>query len=258
MTSLTWNPTQYLQFADTRTRPAADLLARVDLTAPGFVVDLGCGPGNSTELLNRRWPGARILGVDGSPQMVAAARAAHPEWEWQESDIADWTAPEPADLLFANAALHWLPDHAALLPRLLAQLAPGGSLAVQMPRNFDASAHQLIRRTAEEGPWRSHFLNIQDWHPPLEPAAYYGILAPHVRHLDLWETEYLQIMDGPERIVEWAKGTALLPFLGRLDGGERGDFLARYTEAVAEAYPRQPDGKVLFPFKRLFFVAHRA
>ncbi|HJW08203.1 MAG TPA: trans-aconitate 2-methyltransferase [Holophagaceae bacterium] len=257
MSPSTWNPEQYLQFADARTRPAAELLARVELASPQSVADLGCGPGNSTELLARRWPATRILGVDSSREMLDAARKAHPEWRWELADIAAWTPQGPVDLIFANAALHWLPDHGELLPRLLDQLAPGGVLAAQMPRNFDAPAHRLIRRAAEEGPWRDRLGGLQAWHPPMDPEAYYGILAPHARRVDIWETEYLQVMEGPERIVEWAKGTALLPYLERLDGAERDAFLARYADAVAEAFPRQADGRVLFPFKRIFFVAER-
>lgn len=249
--ALTWNPAQYLKFSGTRTRAAADLLARVTLDAPASVVDLGCGPGNSTALLAARWPAAKVTGVDSSREMIEAARAAMPGLAWVEGNAAAWKPEAPVDLLFANAVLHWLPDHEALLPKLMGRLAPGGILAVQMPMNFDAPAYRLIRELAgkpeDSGGWR----------PPLDPQSYYRILAPHAASVDLWESEYQQVMAGVEDILEWAKGTVLLPYLQGLDPVESSSLMNRYREGLAKLYPAQPDGKVLFPFKRLFFVATR-
>lgn len=246
--SLTWNPDQYLKFAGTRTRAAADLLARVPLVSPASIVDLGCGPGNSTALLAARWPQARITGVDSSPEMLAAARAAMPGLAWVEGDAASWQPEAPVDLLFANAVLHWLPDHEALLPRLMGYLAPGGALAVQMPMNAEAPAYRLIRDLAGSPP-------SSGWRPPLAPEAYYRILAPQAATVDLWETEYQQVMAGVDDILEWAKGTVLLPYLQGLDAEGTAALLARTRAGLVDLYLPQPDGKVLFPFKRLFFVA---
>ena len=253
----TWDPSQYSKFTDARTRPAVELLARVPLDSPSRVVDLGCGPGNSTELLQQRWPGAFIKGVDNSRDMLETARKAHPDWVWEESDIATWTAEESLDLIFSNAALHWLPHHETLLPRLLNQLAEGGVLAVQMPCNFDAPAHRLIRQTATDGPWQDILAEVDEWNPPLEPAGYYAILAPRCRDVDIWETEYAQVMDSIAAIAEWTRGSALRPFLDRLPEADQHEFLARYTEALQAAYAPQSDGRVLFPFKRIFLVAQR-
>ncbi|MBS1582689.1 MAG: methyltransferase domain-containing protein [Acidobacteria bacterium] len=250
--TLPWNPAQYLKFAGSRTRAASELLARVPLEAPPAVVDLGCGPGNSTALLAARWPGARITGVDSSPEMLAAAREAMPGIAWIQGDVASWTPDAPVDLLFANAVLHWLPDHEALLPRLMGCLAPGGVLAVQMPMNGDSPAHRRLRELA--GPAG----DSGGWRPPLAPEAYYRILAPHASSVDVWETEYQQVMTGLDDIVEWAKGAALLPHLRGLGAEEAEALLARVREGLAGLYAPQPDGKVLFPFKRLFFVATRA
>ena len=247
--TLAWNPTQYLKFAGSRTRAAADLLARVTLDAPATVVDLGCGPGNSTALLAARWPKAKVTGVDSSPEMLAAAQAAMPELAWIEGDAASWTPDAPVDLLFANAVLHWLPDHETLLPRLMGSLAPGGMLAAQMPMNFDSPAYRLIRELAD-APQDSG-----GWRPPLAPEAYYRILAPHAASVDLWESEYLQVMAGVGDILEWAKGTVLLPYLQGLGAEAAASLMDRYREGLAQRYPAQPDGKVLFPFKRIFFVA---
>jgi trans-aconitate 2-methyltransferase len=247
--TLAWNPAQYLKFAGTRTRAAVDLLARVHLASPASIVDLGCGPGNSTALLAARWPEARITGVDSSTEMLDAARKALPAAAWIQSDVASWSPEAPVDLLFANAVLHWLPDHEALLPRLMGFLSPGGALAVQMPMNFDAPAYRLIRGLAGKPE------DAGGWRPPLAPEATYRILAPHAATVDLWETEYQQVMGGVEDILEWAKGTVLLPYLQGLAPEETARLLARYHSGLADLYPAQPDGKVLFPFKRLFFVA---
>lgn len=249
--NLAWNPEQYLRFADARTRAASDLLARVPLEAPATVVDLGCGPGNSTALLAARWPAARITGVDSSPEMLAAARAAMPELAWVEGDAASWTPEAPVDLIFANAVLQWVPNHEALLPRLMACLAPGGVLAVQMPTNHEAPAFQVLRDLAG-GETKG------DWRRPLSPEAYVRMLTPHADAVDLWETEYQQVMAGVDGILEWGRGTVLLPYLQDLGEADRARFLADYRAALVRAYPVQPDGRVLFPFKRLFIVARRA
>ena len=189
--------------------------------------------------------------------MLDSARKAHPDWVWEEADIASWKPGQRFDLIFSNAALHWLPRHEILLPRLMNQLAGGGILAVQMPRNFQAPAHRLIRQTATTGPWRGILASVEEWNAPLEPAEYYAMLAPHGSALDIWETEYAQVMDSAAAIAEWMKGSALRPFLDRLDETSQGEFLACYTEGLRAAYPLQPDGRILFPFKRMFLVAQR-
>ncbi len=251
-----WDADQYLRFAGERTRPCLDLAQRVALDQPARVIDLGCGPGNSTEVLARRWPGAEVTGLDSSPEMIAAARLARPDLRWIAADIAGWKAEAPCDLVFSNAALQWVPDHAALFPRMLAQVAPGGALAVQMPANFDAPAHRLMRDLAASPSWRASFPNaIREW-AVHEPAFYYDAVAPRAQRVDAWTTEYLHIMTGPEAIAEWYKGTGLRPFLDALPEADRPRFLADYTALLAGAYPRRADGKVLFPFLRLFLIAY--
>ncbi len=252
---MAWDPAQYLKFADHRLRPAVDLLGRVALEAPRVVYDLGAGAGNVTRLLKARWPGARVTGVDASEAMLARAAAAAPDIEWQRSDLATWAPPAPADLIYSNAALHWLPDHARLFPRLLAALAPGGVLAVQMPRNFAAPSHTAIAEAARQGPWRRRLEPLLRPAPVAEPAVYYGLLAPGAAGVDIWETEYLHVLEGPDPVKEWTKGTWLRPLLEALEEPERSDFEARYAALVARAYPPRPDGRTLFPFRRLFIVA---
>lgn len=257
MAQPTWNPNQYLKFAGARVRPALDLLGRVDLDGPSLIYDLGCGPGHVTRALAERWPEARVIGVDHSAEMLAHAADAYPEGEWIRGDIADWQPAAPADLIYANAALHWLDDHPTLLPRLLEGLAPGGALAVQMPRNHPEPSHTGIADTVADGPWTARLAPLLRPFPVHEPPIYYDILAPHAARLELWETTYVQPMQGADPIAEWTRGSALKPFLDALDGAERDRFYAAYAARMRAAYPRRADGTTLFPFRRLFFVARR-
>ena len=219
------------------------------------MIDLGCGPGNSTEVLAERWPQAELSGLDSSPDMIAKARGAHPEWRWCAGDIAEWTNSEDSfDVVFSNAAMQWVPDHQSAFPRLLARVAPGGALAIQMPANFEAEAHSLMRAVA------SNFLataSVREWFTH-DTGLYYNSLAPLAARVDLWSTEYIHVMDGPEKIVEWYSGSGMRPFLDALPTDtERERFTADYLAAIREAYPARPDGRVLFPFRRLFIVAYR-
>jgi trans-aconitate 2-methyltransferase len=252
---MAWDPAQYLKFAGPRLRPALDLLQRIDVAAPGAVYDLGAGAGNVTRLIAARWPEARIVGVDSSAEMLAKAAAENPRIEWQHADLATWRPDRPADLIYSNAALHWLDGHGKLLPGLFASLAPGGVLAVQMPRNFGARSHTSITETALSGPWRSSLEPLLRPSPVEEPAFYYDLLAPLAASLDIWETEYLQVLEGANPVKEWTKGTWLLPLLAALDEPERSRFEAAYGERVAAHYPPRGDGKTLFPFRRMFLIA---
>jgi trans-aconitate 2-methyltransferase len=255
---MAWDPTQYLKFAGPRLRPAIDLLQRIDVEAPATVYDLGAGAGNVTRLIAARWPAAQIIGVDGSAEMLAKAAAENPGINWQQADLATWRPERPPSIIYSNAALHWLDDHDRLLPGLFAALAPQGVLAVQMPRNFGARSHTLITEVALSGPWQRTLEPLLRPSPVAEPEFYYDLLAPLAARLDLWETEYLQVLDGANPVKEWTKGTWLLPLLAALDEPQRSGFEAAYAERVAAAYPPRRDGKTLFPFRRLFLIAHTA
>ena len=252
-----WIPAQYLKFAGQRMRPAVDLLNRIEAVAPATVFDLGCGTGNVTRLLARRWPAASVIGVDGSPAMLEKARAEGGDIQWTLADLNAWAPDEPAAVLFSNAALHWLDGHAQLFPRLMGHLETGGVFAVQMPRNHGAPSHTCIIEAAEAGPWRDKLRPVLRPSPVAPPEAYYDILAPIADSLDIWETVYTHVLEGDNPVLEWTRGTALKPLLDALDGGERDAFLAEYTARVAAAYPRHPDGRILFPFRRLFIYAVR-
>jgi trans-aconitate 2-methyltransferase len=255
---MSWDASQYLKFAAPRLRPALDLLARVpDGLEPGLAVDLGCGTGTAAERIAARWPGCDVIGVDSSAEMLARESPPGSRVRWQQADIATWRAAAPADLIYSNAALHWLPDHAALFPALLAQLAPGGVLAVQMPRNFSAPSHALIHETARAGPWRERLAPLLTPPPVAEPLWYVERLAPLAGALEVWETEYQQILTGPDPVKEYTKGTWLGRFLQALPADEAAAFEADYAARVRAAYPPLADGRTVFPFKRLFIVAVR-
>ncbi|MDP6345630.1 MAG: methyltransferase domain-containing protein, partial [Alphaproteobacteria bacterium] len=222
-----WEPGQYLAFGDLRLRPAIDLLARVGLGEPALIYDLGCGPGNTTALLRRRWPDARIIGIDASAEMLAKARQASPDVDFRQADVAIWSPPEAPALIFSNAALHWLSDHHGLFPRLFGMLAPGGVLAVQMPRNFEQPSHRAMAEAVAGGPWAERLRPLLRGAPATaEPAVYWRLLAPLVAALEIFEIEYLQVLEGPDPVKEWTKGTALKPFLDALSGEERDRFEA--------------------------------
>lgn len=248
-----WSPSTYLKFEDERTRPSHDLLAQVPLTRLRKAIDVGCGPGNSTELLVLRYPDANIVGVDNSPAMLAEARARLPNATFETADANSWIAPRDADLVFANAVYQWIPDHLRHLPRVLEALAPGAVLAVQMPDNLAEPTHRLMSETARD-------LAVADAarEPLAPPRAYYDALKPFAARLDIWHIVYNHVLADAPAIVEWVRATGLKPFLDPLSEGQRADFLAAYTAKVATAYPPTRDGKVLLRFPRLFFVAQRA
>ena len=252
-----WNPAQYLAFGDLRLRPAVDLLARVPLENPASVLDLGCGPGNVTCILQQRWPQARITGVDSSAEMLARAAADHPDIAWHQANLAGWEPPAGTDLIYSNAALHWLDDHPRLFSRLLASLAPGGVLAVQMPNNYAAPSHQCAYEAARDGPWRTVLEPLLRPAPLLTVEAYHDLLAGQAQHVEIWQADYLQILEGENPVADWTRGSVLVPLLEALVEPWRGAFEDDYRRRVAAAYPRRPDGKTLFPFRRLFMVAVR-
>jgi trans-aconitate 2-methyltransferase len=252
---MAWDPDRYLAFADLRLRPALDLLARVPADAPASVVDLGCGAGNVTRLLKQRWPQAHITGIDGSPEMLAKAGADAADIDWHEADIEGWRPATAPDVLYSNAALHWLSDHDRLFPRLFAMVAAGGALAVQMPRNPDAPVQRLMEEVARDGPWWDALAPVLRSDPVAEPGFYYDLLAPAASRVELWETTYCQVLSGDNPVVDWVKGSRLRPLLAALDEPRRGEYEAEYAARVRAAYPKRADGTTLFPFHRLFLIA---
>jgi trans-aconitate 2-methyltransferase len=260
-----WDPNQYSRFADHRLRPALELLGRVPIQSPHVIYDLGCGSGQVTRLIAARWPAATVCGLDNSQEMLGQAAAQSGTIQWIEADIRTWSpaanAAAPADLIYSNATLHWVEGHQALFPRLVSLLRPGGCLAVQMPLSWAAPSHRLMRETLADGGTGGNALGsaelrqavARDW---VEPAAvYYDLLAGLCRTLDIWETEYLQILEGEDPVLEWVKGTGLRPILASLGDLERDIFLKEYARRLRAAYPARARGRTLYPFRRLFIVA---
>ena len=252
---MSWDPGRYLVFQEERERPALDLLARIP-EGVFRAVDLGCGPGNSTELVLRRFPGAAVLGVDSSSEMIETARRRLPGVLFETADIAEWRGEDACDLIFANAALQWVPDHATLLPRLLGHLAPGGTLAIQMPDNLDEPTHRAMREVAANGPWAGLLSEAVKAREPRRDAGwYFELLRGAGASPEVWRTTYHHPLAGAEAVVEWFRSTGLRPYLDPLDADMREGFLDAYREAIARAYPAVSDGTILLPFPRLFLLA---
>lgn len=257
-----WDATQYLRFNEQRTQPCRDLTTRVPVNVPARVIDLGCGPGNSTEILRQRWPMASIVALDDSAEMLASAKKIGSSVQWKRDDISKWAAAESSgtfDVVFSNAALQWVPNHEMLYPRLMQRVSPGGFLAVQMPGDVNAPAHEAMRRLAASSKWKTRFprSGVREWHV-LTPGEYYDLVAPSAKSVDLWQTEYLHVLPDAEAIVEWYRGTGLRPFLDALaTDEERRDFAADYLAEIRREYLPRRDGRVLFPFRRCFLVAGR-
>jgi trans-aconitate 2-methyltransferase len=257
-----WDPRQYGLFGDERRRPFFELLGRVRADDPVNVMDLGCGGGELTATLADRWPAARIEGIDSSPQMIAEAeRLAVPGLRFAVADIADWRPDQPIDVIVSNAALQWVPTHRDLLAVWAKALRPGGWLAFQVPGNFDAPSHTILRELCQAPRWRNVLGDVLRGSPVDAPAAYLDLLAGQGCHVDAWETTYIQVLQGDDAVLEWVKGTALRPVLTALESAGRGapaitEFLAEYGDRLREAYPPMPYGTV-FAFRRIFVVAQR-
>lgn len=250
-----WNPDVYMKFGDLRTRPALELATRCGPALDGLIYDLGCGPGNSTQVLASLNPDARLVGVDSSPEMLDRAANEGPSGAlWSLGDLEGWNADKPADLLFSNAAYQWLDNHERLLPRLLDHLKPGGKLAIQMPQNFSAPSHVLMRQIASEGPFVAKLSPVLRHDPVGSPQDYYDLFSARAVSIDIWETEYAQILEGEDPVFNWVSGTALRPLMAALEDNEQAEFVAAYKRALTQAYPQRSDGKTLFPFKRIFMV----
>jgi trans-aconitate 2-methyltransferase len=250
-----WDTALYLKFEDERTQPARDLLARVHSTARR-VVDLGCGPGTSTQLLAARYPDAQIIGIDNSEQMLAAARERLPGVHFEKQDIGAWRPSIKPDLIFANAALQWLPNHHELIPRLMSFLAENGRLAIQMPDNRQEPSHALMRMVAADGPWADRLVPVAKTRGLIGIYSdYYAWLKPLSAKVEIWQTTYVHPLPGVGAVVDWFRGSGLRPFLNPLDECEREHFIERYMQGLADAYPLEPDGRLLFLYPRLFVVA---
>ena len=256
-----WDPNQYLKFADHRLRPALELLERIPLADPKVIYDIGCGTGQITRLIAERWPAAKVYGLDNSPEMLAQAAAEASTVEWIEADIQSWSPSAAPDLIYSNATLQWVTDHQDLFLRLAGALQPAGCLAVQMPLSWDMVSHQLMRETLATGGTDGKELGTPELRQAVgrkwveDAGHYYDLLEGICTNVDIWETEYLQILAGEDPVLEWVKATGLRPILNGLGDAERAQFLAAYKQRLRTAYPVRTNGHTLYPFRRLFIVA---
>ncbi len=254
----TWNPNQYLKFKNERLQPSLDLISRIELENPATILDLGCGPGNSTAALRRRWPSARVAGLDNSPEMIAAAVRDFPQGEWILADGGSFEPPTPYDLIFANAALQWIPNHETLIPRLFGVVAPGGALAVQVPAMNDAPLARAVVSVAARAAWRDHTSGCDRLLNYRTPEYYFRILRLLGTRFELWQTTYYHVLESQQALIEWYRGTGMKPYLDPLpDDTARAQFQDEVLREVAPHYPAESDGRVLFPFKRVFFAVHK-
>jgi trans-aconitate 2-methyltransferase len=251
-----WNPNKYLQFASERTRPSLDLVDRIELDSPRSIIDIGCGPGNSTRVLADRWPGADITGLDSSRAMIERAKADCPNGNWIVGD-ASTDVSSSWDLVFSNAALQWMPGHETLVPSLFGKVNRGGAFAVQIPADSESPIRLALLEVASRPEWQkategcAALLTYRDW------GFYYDLLAG-AKKIDLWETTYLHVLDSREALIDWYGSTGMKPFLERLpDDESRARFEAEVLEACGPSYPVRGDGKVIYPFRRIFFIAYR-
>jgi trans-aconitate 2-methyltransferase len=253
----TWDPDRYLTYADERGRPFVELLARVGASAPAEVVDLGCGPGNLTGLLAERWPGAHVVGLDSSPDMIGKAQALGQPVEYAVADLREWRPERPVDVLVSNATLQWVPRHLDLLPGLVDTVTPSGWFAFQVPGNFDAPSHTLRAALAAEEPYASYTSGAAT-PSSHDPAVYYDALVAAGCTVDVWETTYTHVLSGPDPVFTWVSGTSLRPTLEALPDPLREEFAAALKRRFDAAYPVRADGTVLLPFRRVFAVARRS
>ncbi len=253
-----WKPHLYLEFEKQRTQPSIDLVARIGHDAPKRIIDIGCGPGNSTHILKRRWPEAEIIGLDASHAMLKQAREKFDGIQWVQADASgDLTGLGLFDIVFSNAAIQWMPDHPILLENLFS-LVGNGVLAVQVPCTKHMPVHTELQKLTETPNWYAHFTHLSSAHTDFEAPYYYDILSGLSPDIDVWETDYIHVMNNHEAIVRWYSGSGLRPYLDRLDDEAlKSAFLSEYEVLLKEAYPLQADKKVLFPFRRIFFTAKK-
>ncbi|MTD15885.1 trans-aconitate 2-methyltransferase [Nakamurella sp. YIM 132087] len=252
-----WDPAQYRRHAGDRGRPFFDLVARIGADAPERVVDLGCGPGNLTVSLTGRWPQAAVEGIDSSAEMIEEATGLGSPVDFRRQDIADWTPPARPTVVVSNAALQWVPGHPDLLRGWLAALANGSWFALQIPGNFTAPSHVIMRELAESPRWAPQLAGVLRHQDTVLPAVdYAGTFLDAGWQVDAWETTYIHRLTGADPVVDWVRGTGLRPVLEVLQGADRDEFVDEYTRRIRQAYPPGPHG-TLFPFRRIFAVGSR-
>jgi trans-aconitate 2-methyltransferase len=254
-----WNPDLYLKFKDERTQPARDLAARISLEKPLRIVDLGCGPGNSTQVLQDRWPDADILGVDHSPEMIEKARATYPRGHWLLADLREWNPKDTWDIVFSSATLQWIPDHERLIPKLFSLVRPAGALAVQLPANQESPLHRALLAVSAREEWKGLTSGCEDKIVYQRPDFYYDILSALTPQIHLWKTTYFHVLKNHQGLIDWYSSTGMKTYLERLpDEEQKASFRKQVLEACRDSYLERKDQRILYPFGRLFFIAYKS
>jgi trans-aconitate 2-methyltransferase len=254
-----WDPQQYLQFKHERTQPSIDLVSRIQMAEPKTIIDIGCGPGNSTQILLKRWPRAEIVGLDNSEKMIQRARQDYPNQTWIVGDAATLEISQTYDIVFSNAAIHWISNHDILVPRLFQIVSKNGILAIQVPANQESPLYKIIVRVARSGKWSAFTSGREELITYHSPDYYYNQLVSFTKEIALWETTYYHILNSHQELIDWYKSTAMKPFLDSLPTDERREeFENEILIECKDFYPLQGDGRILYPFKRLFFTAHKS
>jgi trans-aconitate 2-methyltransferase len=253
-----WNPDLYLKFDKERTQPSIDLVSRIRLENPGKIIDIGCGPGNSTQVLVARWANSDIVGVDKSPAMIEKAKSDYPNQNWHVIDAGNDAIEGKFDLVFSNAVIQWIPNHAALLKKFHSLLSDKGVLAVQLPLFWDMQIGKAVERIAANGSWAEETKGVKDLFTIHDYSFYYDNLSKLFTSIDIWVSDYIHILDSPYSILEMIRSTGLKPYLERLTSdSDRNDFEDLVFNEIKRDYALQNNGCVLFPFKRLFFIVSK-
>ena len=247
-----WQPDRYLQFHSERTQPSIDLVAKIDKVAPEYIIDIGCGPGNSTQVLSHRWPQSKIIGIDTSASMIARAGLDFPKQEWQTANASTYEPTTKFDIVFSNAVIQWIPDHEKLFAKFHSLLCGGGIVAVQIPLFWDMPLGVIIDEVAQDIRWKNRTEKVERIFTIHDHVFYYDLLSSLFTSIELWETDYLHILESHESIIEMMRSTGLKPYHELLSDEERGEFEKAVLKGIQQAYPTQKNGKVLLPFKRLF------
>jgi trans-aconitate 2-methyltransferase len=254
----TWNPDLYLKFRKERTQPSVDLVARIELANPESIIDIGCGPGNSTRVLWERWPDSQVLGLDSSPPMIDKASAEYPGRRWKLGDARELPPDESFDLVFSNATIQWIPDHTRLIPHLVQLVRPGGALAVQIPLYREMPVYDVIATVSAAPRWKQQMEGCDERWTFHGMGHYYDLVAPMTRTVSMWQTWYAHEMESHQSIVQMMSSTGMRQFLDRLGGeDDKAAFSREVLAGLREAYPEQKNGRVLYPFKRLFWIAYK-
>ncbi len=253
-----WNPQLYLKYKNERTQPSIDLVSRIIIDNPGTVIDIGCGPGNSTQILYERWPKSIITGLDNSPGMIKKAISDYPDQNWILSDISNADLKDKYDVVFSNAVIQWIPGHEQLIKNLFSITAKGGALAIQIPMFKNMPLGRSIEEVSKKDKWNQYTKGCEDLFTYHNYSFYYDVLGQYAGNIDIWETSYVHTMDSHEAILEWIRSTGLKPYLDRLENDTvKNEFETEILEEIKKKYPLQKNGKVLFPFIRLFFIAYK-